>query len=94
MARERHLALGEGDTELYASQDAALAALCAEFSQVTPLGPSDRAALEELISLEMQSSALLDALLSETSVRMESLRETSRANAAYLRSERFSVNGV
>jgi hypothetical protein len=42
----------------------------------------------------MQSSALLDALLSETSVRMESLRETRRANAAYLRSERFSVNGV
>lgn len=96
LARLRHTAIADGDNEAYASLDEALAEACAGLADGSDsrLSEVDISALDELIALETQSRSLLEAMMIETSGRLEALRNSGRANGAYLRSERFSVNGV
>ena len=96
IARLRHVAISDGDNEAYAAQDEALGEACAHLLSNGPRGltETDLPALDELIALESQSRELLETLMAQASARLESLRQSGRANGAYLRSERFSVNGV
>ena len=96
IARERHTAIAEGDLDLYASLDGALAEACASLVSggATSLTAADIPPLDELIALETQSRRLLETLMSEASERLDSLRKTGRANGAYMRHEHFSVNGA
>ena len=95
LARLRHLAIADGDSDRYGELESDFAACCAALTGGnSALGIDDIPVLDELIALETQSRWLLENLMAETSTRMESLRASARANGAYARSERFSVNGL
>lgn len=96
VARRRHVLIAAGDSDAYAGLDGELNVACDAL-----LGPgaafltdADLPLLDELIALETQSLRMVQAMLVETGARMESLGQSRRANGAYARSERFSVNGV
>ena len=86
----------EGDLDHYSSLDDALAGACAALvaDGAGALTPADIPSLDELIALETQSRMLLETLMAEASARLGTLRDRGRTNGAYLRQERFSVNGA
>lgn len=96
LARERHNALAEGDLDHYSSLDDTLAQACAELVSdgTGALTETDIPSLDELIALETQSRMLLEEMMAEASARLGTLRDRGRTNNAYLRQERFSVNGA
>ena len=96
VARLRHAAIADGDNETYADHGEELAEACGRLvaGGTASFGEEDVPMLDELIALETQSRMLLESLMAATSGRLESLRNSGRANGAYSRSERFSVNGV
>ncbi len=91
VSRDRHNAIREGDLEAYSSLEEKLAAICSEVAS-QDLDEADIPVLDELIGMETQSRAILQSLMDDTSCRLDSLRQSSNANGAYLRSERVSVN--
>lgn len=94
LARDRHEAIVGGDSDRYAALEAELAAACEVLAASgTPLTAAEIPELDELIALETSSRVALEVLMAEVSARMDTLRASARANGAYARSERFSVNG-
>lgn len=91
VSRDRHNFICEGDIEAYSSLEETLAAICAEVA-TQDLGEDHIPLLNELVGIETQSRAILQSLMDDTSTRLDSLRQRSLANAAYLRSEQASVN--
>lgn len=94
IARARHEAIACGDVDAFAGFDAEFGAASARLTGggAANLAASDIPALDELIGLETQSRALLRALMDETSLRLDSLRQSGLASRAYLRHEQFFVN--
>jgi len=96
IARARHDAIARGDLEGYSSRGDELAAACAVLAGA-PAGYLTVAhipALDELVALETQSRSILEGMMPEASSRLDSLRQSERANAAYLRNEQHSVTGA
>jgi hypothetical protein len=96
LAARRHELILAGEVEAFMALDDTLGAACAELlsAGADGLSAADIPELDELISLETQSRRVLETLMAEASARMAELARNNRANGAYLRHERLSVNGA
>lgn len=94
LARIRLVALTGEDFEAFVAAEAEMTEQSRRLAVLAPqqLSAEDRAALNELLSLELASSALLTSMTSDSSQRLAKLAAKRRTNEAYLRSERSSVN--